>query len=175
MIWRRSRRAERRLPRTPQSLGFDAAAYRGWPNASTPQLTKARDRGRGVLAAVTVALPAGIDPLSHVAAARKPAEAWSVFTQPARDDFAIATLGDATSIGAAGPNRFDALAEAAGAALEAAEVDDLFDDPDAPPGSGVVWTGGFGFADENPWGDLWHEFESSEFVLPRAALDASRR
>lgn len=169
MIWRRSRRAERAAA-TPQSLGFDDAAYQRMAERVDAAVTKARDRGRGVLAAVTVTLPAGIDPLSHVAAARKPAEAWSVFTQPARDDFAIATLGDATSIGAAGPNRFDALAESAGAALEASEVDDLFDDPDAPPGSGVVWTGGFGFADENPWGDLWHEFESSEFVLPRAAL-----
>lgn len=172
MIWRRSRRAERSAA-APQSLGFDAAAYTRMAERVDSAVTKARERGRGVLAAVTVPIAAGIDPLIHVTTARRAAEPWSVFTQPARDDFALATLGDATSIGAAGPNRFDALAEAAGAALEASEVDDLFDDPDAPPGSGVVWTGGFGFADENPWGELWHEFESSEFVLPRASI--SRR
>lgn len=169
--WGRSRRAKRDAA-TP-SDGFDAAAYERLAARVDSAVTKSRERGRGVVAAITVAVPAGIDPIAHIAQARKPGEPWSAFAQPARDGFALATLGDATSIGAAGPNRFAALAEAAGAALEASEVDDLFDDPNAPPGSGVIWSGGFGFTDENPWGELWHGFEASEFVLPRASI--SRR
>lgn len=174
MRWRRSRRTEgSAAASTASSNGFDAVAYARLAERVDDALTKARERGRGVVAAVTVALPAGIDPFAHVAAARKFGEPWSAFAQPARDDLVVATLGDATSIGGAGADRFSALAHASGAALEAAEVDDLFDDPDAPPGSGVIWTGGFGFYDGNPWGDLWRSFESSEFVLPRVSIARS--
>ena len=133
-------------------------------------LTKARARGQGVVAGVTVRLPAGIDPLAHVSAARLDGEPWTSFEQPVRGDYALATLGCAVRVTAAGAARFDALAADCGLALEAAEVDDLSDDPVAPPGSGVVWTGGFSFYTDGPWSDEWRGTPASEFTLPRAAI-----
>jgi salicylate biosynthesis isochorismate synthase/menaquinone-specific isochorismate synthase len=123
-----------------------------------------------VIAAVTVALPGGIDPLAHVEAARRGDDRWSAFSQPARDGFALATLDAAAKVNAEGPNRFEELAAGCGHALEAALVDDLFDDPDAPSGAGLVWIGGFAFLDERPAADIWRESPSAELVLPKAAI-----
>ncbi|MBI2690823.1 MAG: isochorismate synthase [Solirubrobacterales bacterium] len=95
---------------------------------------------------------------------------WSVFSQPARDDFVLATLGRTQSIVAASDQRFDGLAEACGEALEAALIDDLFNDPDAPSGSGIVWVGGFAFLDSEVQSDLWRDYPSSELVLPQASI-----
>lgn len=54
--------------------------------------------------------------------------------------------------------------------MEAADIDDLSDDPLAPPGSGVVWTGGFSFYSEGPWSDDWRGSPAAEFVLPMVAI-----
>ncbi|MGB0871661.1 MAG: isochorismate synthase [Solirubrobacterales bacterium] len=136
-------------------------------------LTKARHRGNGVVAAITVPVRAGIDPLEHISAARGNDEPWSTFIQPARSDLSIATLGAAAVVEANGPGRFAALARDCGELLDAAEADDLFSDPIAPPGSGVIWCGGFAFNDDDPWGDAWHETRSAQFVLPRVAIARS--
>lgn len=170
-LWGRSRRADGSSA-TPHAAGpgFGAVAYTRLASRIDGALEKARARGRTVVVAVTVPIPAGIDPLEHVASARVADERWTSFAQPARDDLALATLGSALRIVAAGADRFDDLARQTGEALEAADVDDLFDDPDAPPGSGVIWTGGFGFADDDPFGDSWRGTPSAEFALPLASI-----
>jgi salicylate biosynthesis isochorismate synthase/menaquinone-specific isochorismate synthase len=123
-----------------------------------------------VIAAVTVRLDAGIEPLAHVEAARGPGEHWSAFVQPARDDFSLVTLGTAATVTTAGADRFDHAAEGCGAMLEAALLDDLHDDPDSPPGSGVVWIGGFAFLDSQPSTDIWRESGALELSVPAAAI-----
>lgn len=133
-------------------------------------LRLARQRGRGVVAAVTLTLPGSIDPLAHVEAARAPGDPWSVFAQPARDDFALATHGAIAYATAEGPGRFDSASAQSGAVLEAALLDDLFSDPAAPPGSGVIWVGGFAFLDAAPAADIWRESPSLGLALPRFSI-----
>lgn len=174
--WRRTRRvsgSDASSPAEPAELGFGSEAYARLAKNIDAALTKARDRGRGVVAAITVPLRAGIDPLEHISTAREDDEPWTTFIQPARNDLSIATLGAAAVVEASGEGRFADLARNCGEMLEAAEVDDLFDDRDAPPGSGVIWCGGFAFNDDEPWGDAWHETRAAQFVLPRAAISRS--
>lgn len=156
--------------RSAVSDGFDAAAYASLAERADEALRLARSRGRSVVAAVTVNLPAGIDPLGHIAVAREAGDPWSSFAQPERDDFALATLGAAARAEASGPARFDEIAARCGSVLEAALVEDLFDDPQAPAASGIVWVGGFGFLDATPTADIWRESPSASFVLPKFAI-----
>ncbi len=122
------------------------------------------------MAAVTVAVRPGIDPLAHIDSARAQGTPWSSFAQPGREDFALATLGVAAQALGDGPARFDEIAARCGSVLEAALVDDQFDDPNAPPGSGIVWVGGFAFLDGAPSADIWRESPAAGFVLPRYAI-----
>ncbi|MBJ7459126.1 MAG: isochorismate synthase [Thermoleophilaceae bacterium] len=133
-------------------------------------LALARARGRSVVVGVTVALDGGIDPLAHVQAARRDGERWAAFAQPARSDFALATLGAAAIVTAAGAERFSDLGARCGEMLEAAIVDDLFDDHEAPPGAGILWVGGFAFLDHRPVADIWRRMPASELVLPSVSL-----
>src|SRR4051794_28005451 len=152
-FWGRGRRASDPPTSSGASVGFDSIAYARLAERVDTALTKSRARGRTVVAGVTVRIPAGIDPLAHIEAARRSEEPWTCFEQPARNDYALATLGCAVRVNAAGPTRFDDISAQCGRALEAAEIDDLSDDPDAPAGSGVVWAGGFSFYEEGPWSD----------------------
>ena len=169
-FWGRSRRAPGPSASSGVSQGFDAAAYTRLAERAEEALRLARARGRGVVVSVTVALPGGIDPLAHVESARQGDERWSGFGQPARGDFALATLGAAAVVSADGPDRFASLAADCGHVLEAALVDDLFDDPDAPSGAGIIWIGGFSFLDEAPGADVWRESPAAELVLPSASI-----
>ncbi|MBK5230660.1 MAG: isochorismate synthase, partial [Thermoleophilia bacterium] len=83
---------------------------------------------------------------------------------------AIAAFGEAALASASGPNRFADIARDCATLLGAAEVDDLADDPDAPPGAGPVWMGGFAFFDDGPFGDSWRDMPAARFVLPSASL-----
>jgi salicylate biosynthesis isochorismate synthase/menaquinone-specific isochorismate synthase len=169
-FWGRSRRASGPSASPGLSHGFDVAAYARLAERAEEALRLARTRGRGVIASVTVGLAGGIDPLAHVEAARRGDERWSGFAQPARGDFALATLGAAAIVTAEGSDRFEKLAAGCGHVLEAALVDDLFDDPDAPSGSGIIWIGGFAFLDERPSADVWRQSPAAELVLPRASI-----
>jgi salicylate biosynthesis isochorismate synthase/menaquinone-specific isochorismate synthase len=167
-FWGSTRRAGR-PPASPE-LGFGPRAYTRLAERIEAAQTVATERGSSVIASVTVALDPAVDPLAHVQAVEPRAGWWTAFSQPARDDFMLVTFDSARKITASGPDRFDRLAQRAGSALEAALADDLFDDPDAPPGAGLVWSGGFAFLDAASYGDTWREFASSQFSLPRASI-----
>lgn len=167
-FWARSRRSSSAIGARQRGFGEQAYALLG--QRMEQALKLARQRGRGVLAAVTIPLDGSIDPLAHVAAARTAGEPWSTFLQPARNDFALATLGEAARVAAEGADRFDLAAAECGSILEAAILDDLFADPAAPPASGVIWTGGFAFLDQTPSADIWRESPALGFVLPRFAI-----
>lgn len=168
-LWGRLRGSAR--PTVPVAeTGFGAAAYARLAARMEQALALSRTRGSAVAAAVTVPLAAGIDPLTHVAVARRSDEPWSSFSQPARDAYALATLGAAATVTAAGAGRFSAIAADCAGVLEAALLDDLFDDPHAPSGAGVIWVGGFAFLDDDPRADVWRESPAASFVLPTIAL-----
>lgn len=164
-----STRASRRPPASPEA-GFGPAAYARLAGRIEDAQRLAAERGSAVIASVTVALDAAVDPLAHIQAVEPRAGWWTAFAQPARDDFVLVTFDSARKITAVGADRFDQLAEQAGVALEAALTDDLFDDPHAPPGAGLVWSGGFAFLDAASYADAWREFGSAQFSLPRASI-----
>lgn len=172
-IWARSRRTSSAID--ARDVGFGEQAYALLGQRMEDALKLARQRGRGVIAAITVRLDGSIDPLAHIAAARKAGEAWSTFIQPARADFACAALGVAASVESQGAARFDQAAADCGTLLEAAILDDLFVDPEAPPASGVVWVGGFAFLDQTPAADIWRESPGLGFVLPRYTITRQQR
>src|SRR3954451_16077619 len=110
-----------------------------------------RGRAGRALPAVTLPVPADVDPTATVAASRRPADDWFAFEQPDRDRAALATLGVAARLEGAGPGRFAAVAAAwrqlvAGAAS---------DDPGGPRGAGPVAVGGFAFARDGGEAPHW--------------------
>lgn len=168
----RLRRAVR--PAASFDPGFGESAYARLAQRVERARELAAGRERDVIASVTVTLRAEIEPLAHLRAAAPDQASWSAFAQSGRDDFMLVALGCAARIESSGEARFDAVAAEAGQLLEAALFDDLFDDPDAPAGSGIVWVGGFSFfSDANPSG-RWREFPSTAFALPEASIARHR-
>jgi len=65
-----------------------------------------RVQGAEVLAAISIALPSATDPSAVIAASRTSDEDWFCFEQPEREHAALASLGCAKLIEAAGADRF---------------------------------------------------------------------
>jgi len=126
---------------------------------------RARRQGRA-LAAITLRLERDADPSALVLASRRPGEPWSCLEQPDRDRTAVATLGAVAHLRAAGPSRFAALAEEwrelAGSALA--------DEPEGPPGSGLIAAGGFAFAPEGARAPHWRGFAPADLAVPEVAI-----
>ncbi|HVP03282.1 MAG TPA: isochorismate synthase [Solirubrobacteraceae bacterium] len=127
---------------------------------------RARRRGSGVLATVTAALPRGADPTAIVVASRGGGEPWTAFEQPARDGFALASLGCAAALEARGERRFAEVA-ALWRELAAHAVSDA---ADAPRGSGPVAVGGFAFAPDGGAAPHWNAFAPASLHVPQVAL-----
>ncbi len=132
-------------------------------------LARARRSGREVLAAVTVELPADVDPAEVVIGSRAGGEPWFCCEQPERDRAALATLGAVTRLEASGPGRFTELAGLwRRLAREAA-----CDAPHGPAESGPLAVGGFSFAPEGGSAPHWGGFRPASLHVPEVAL--SRR
>jgi salicylate biosynthesis isochorismate synthase/menaquinone-specific isochorismate synthase len=127
---------------------------------------RARRSGRPTLATLTLALDAGIDPSAVVCASRAGGEPWFCFEQPERGQAALATLGEAVSLTARGPERFATVADR-WRALAAAAVGDPPDDPDR---LGPLAVGGFAFASDGGGDPAWAGFEPASLVVPALAL-----
>jgi salicylate biosynthesis isochorismate synthase/menaquinone-specific isochorismate synthase len=127
---------------------------------------RARRSGRPTLATLTLALPAEVDPSAVVCASRRPGEPWFLFEQPERAQAALATLGEAVCLTAAGPERFATVADR-WRALAAAAVSDPPADRDR---FGPVAVGGFAFAPEGGRDPAWSGFEPASLVVPEVAL-----
>ena len=72
---------------------------------------RARRRGRGVVAALTVRVDPAVDPSAVVFASRQVGDDWFCFEQPDRDGGALAALGAVARLDA-GADRFGSVAEA---------------------------------------------------------------
>ena len=106
------------------------------------------------------------DPLSVAAASRREGEPWFCLEQPDRAGSAIATLGSAHEIIAAGPQRFREVAAAWRVLVAGAVADQL----DGPPGSGLTAVGGFGFSAASPGSPKWSGFHPASMILPEVCL-----
>jgi isochorismate synthase len=127
---------------------------------------RARRSGQPTLATITCALPATVDPSAVVCASRRPREPWFLFEQPERAHAALAALGAAACLTAAGAERFATVADR-WRALAAAAVGDP---PDDPEGYGPVAVGGFAFAPDGGADPAWSGFEPASLVVPEVAL-----
>jgi salicylate biosynthesis isochorismate synthase/menaquinone-specific isochorismate synthase len=134
---------------------------------------RARRSGAETLAAISLTLPGDVDPTAVACASRRPAEHWFAFEQPERGRAALAGLGEAVRIEAAGRERFASVAER-WRALSASAVGDPTDgDPMA--GGGPVAVGGFAFAPDGGAAPHWHGFAPASLVVPEIALRRGER
>jgi isochorismate synthase len=109
---------------------------------------------------------AQIDPSAVVLASRRRGEPWMCFEQPDRGAAALATLGAAITLEDHGAGRFERVARrwqrlAADAAAQPAE---------GPPGSGLIVTGGFAFAQDGASALHWSGFAPASLIVPEVAF-----
>ncbi len=127
---------------------------------------RARRAGRQVLATISVPLAPDVDPSAVVCASRRPGERWFVFEQPDRGRAALGALGEATSLQAAGQERFASVADR-WRALAAFAVGGPADEP---AGAGPLAVGGFSFAPDGGGAPHWDGFEPASLTVPEVAL-----
>ena len=125
-----------------------------------------RSRAGCALAAVTVAVPADVDPTAVCVASRRGDEPWFAFEQPARAGTALAALGCAAALEASGPGRFAEVA----ARWRELVVGAACDDPGGARGAGPVAVGGFAFADDGGDAPHWRGFAPASLHVPEVAL-----
>jgi salicylate biosynthesis isochorismate synthase len=133
---------------------------------------RARRSGGEVLASISLPLHGDVDPSAVACASRRAGERWFAFEQPDRGRAALAGLGEATSLQAAGPERFATVADrwralsAAAVAASSAEGDSA----DDPAGAGLVAVGGFAFAPDGGGAPHWRGFAPASLTVPEVAL-----
>jgi salicylate biosynthesis isochorismate synthase/menaquinone-specific isochorismate synthase len=137
----------------------------------TDAVRLARRSGRETLATISVALPPGVDPTAVACASRRRGEPWFAFEQPDRGRAAMAGLGEAVALQAAGSERFASVAERWRALAAAA----ITDSRDQPTGAGPVAIGGFAFAPDGGSSPHWEGFEPASLIVPEVALARSER
>jgi isochorismate synthase len=132
---------------------------------------RARRSGGEVLATITLPLAADVDPTAVVCASRREGERWFVFEQPDRGKAALAALGEATSLQAAGAERFATVADR-WRSLSARAVSDPAEEP---AGAGPLAVGGFAFAPDGGSSPHWQGFSPASLTVPEVALVRSER
>ncbi len=120
-------------------------------------------RGQPVLVSVSEALDGEHDPSAIVLASRTGGEPWFCLEQPARELTAHAGLGTALALDAAGPGRFATLEDHWRELSSRA----LADPAGGPPGSGLVATAGFAFADDGGRSPAWSGFGPASLSVPQ--------
>jgi isochorismate synthase len=132
---------------------------------------RSRRSGFETLAALSLPLPGDVDPSAVVAASRRPGEPWFVFEQPDRGRAAVAGLGEAVALEAAGPGRFAGVSER-WRALAAAAVHEQLDGSAA---AAPLAVGGFAFAPDGGASPHWRDFAPASLIVPELALVRSTR
>ena len=134
-------------------------------------IRRARRSGGEVLATISLALASDVDPTAVACASRRAGEPWFVFEQPDRGHAALAALGEATGLQAAGAGRFATVADR-WRSLAAAAVSDPADEP---AGAGPLALGGFAFAPDGGAAPHWQGFSPASLTVPEVALVRSER
>jgi salicylate biosynthesis isochorismate synthase/menaquinone-specific isochorismate synthase len=130
---------------------------------------EARRSGRDTLASISLAVRRDVDPTAVVCAARRAGERWFVFEQPDRGRAALAGVGEAVRIDAAGAGRF-AEVGARWRALSASAVGDRHG-----AGRGPLAVGGFAFAHDGGSAPHWTGFQPASLTVPELALTRGER
>lgn len=107
------------------------------------------------------------DPSAAIFGSRLARDPWFAWEQPDRDGFALAGVGAAVELTDSGEGRF-ARIEAARERLIRERIGD--EPPGAPPGSGPVWTGGFGFWPDGGFDPQWSSLEPARLVCPELSV-----
>jgi salicylate biosynthesis isochorismate synthase/menaquinone-specific isochorismate synthase len=152
-------------------FSLDAAARERLAECLRRAVTRARRSGAGTLATLSVPLPGSVDPSAIASASRRPGEPWFVFEHPDRGRTALAGLGQATCLQAAGESRFTAVAER-WRELAAAAVNEQLDGCE---GAAPVAVGGFAFAPDGGGSPHWAGFEPASLIVPEVAIARARR
>jgi salicylate biosynthesis isochorismate synthase/menaquinone-specific isochorismate synthase len=118
------------------------------------------------LASVTAAVDPAVDPTAVAVCSRRPGEPWFAIEQPDRDGYAVAGIGCVRVLEAQGSGRFVTVA----GMWSSVASDALADDPDGPPGSGLVAVGGFSFAADGGASKRWEGFAPASMVVPEVSL-----
>ena len=155
-------------------FALDRGARRELEERVSEALALARRARRRVLASVTVPFAAGADLSAAVLAARRDGDRFFCLEQPERDEFALATLGQAAVIEAGGARRFPAVARACRELAEVALTGDAAADPGRPAAAGPLLVGGFAFAPEGGGGPEWSSLAPAQLVLPEVLLARHR-
>ena len=134
-------------------------------------IKRARRTASETLATISLALPADVDPTEVICASRRVGERWFVFEQPERGRAALAGLGAAVELHAAGAERFTRVAER-WRKLSAAAIGDPAEDAER---GGPVAVGGFSFAPDGGSSPHWAGFEPASLVVPELALSRRQR
>jgi isochorismate synthase len=124
---------------------------------------RARRSGEQTLASISLELAAEVDPTEVACASYRAREPWFVFEQPDHGRASLAGLGEAISMQAAGPERFEQVARR-WRELSAAAV-----------GEGAVAVGGFSFAPDGGSSPHWQGYEPASLVVPEVALSRRER
>ncbi|HYM53796.1 MAG TPA: isochorismate synthase [Solirubrobacteraceae bacterium] len=132
---------------------------------------RARRSAKQTLATISLSLPADVDPSAVACASRRAGESWFVFEQPDRGQAALAGLGEAVSVGAAGRERFATVADR-WRSLAVGAVADPADDGD---GGGPIAVGGFAFAADGGSSPHWAGFEPASLIVPEVAITRRER
>ncbi|MCW3027561.1 MAG: isochorismate synthase [Solirubrobacterales bacterium] len=111
-------------------------------------------------------LPSSVDPSAVAAASRRGGEPWFVFEQPDRGRTALAGLGEASCLQAAGESRFAAVAERWRELAATAVHEQLAGCEGAAP----VAVGGFAFAPDGGGSPHWAGFEPASLIVPEVAI-----
>ncbi|HWX51896.1 MAG TPA: isochorismate synthase, partial [Solirubrobacteraceae bacterium] len=134
-------------------------------------VSRARRSGEGALAALSLPLDAGVDPSAVAASSRGPGEPWFVFEQPDRGRTALAGLGQAACLQAAGGERFASVGER-WRALSAGAVHEQLEGCE---GAAPVAVGGFAFAPDGGGSPHWAGFEPASMIVPEVAIARATR
>jgi salicylate biosynthesis isochorismate synthase/menaquinone-specific isochorismate synthase len=145
---------------------LDAAAGARLERHIEMALRRARSIAAVTLAGATAQLAETLDPSAIVAASRLADEPWFCLEEPQRGRFALAALGSVQDLEADGPGRFAAL----GRRWRALAGGAVTDDPDGPPGSGLVAVGGLAFAPDGGRSPAWSGFAPASLTVPEIAL-----
>jgi isochorismate synthase len=139
---------------------------------------RARRRGADTLVALSLPVAADVDPTAVVCASRRAGEHWFAFEQPDRAGAALAGLGEAVRIEAAGRERFAGVTERwralsagmVGGGGERGEGGDGVGE-----GGGAVAVGGFAFAPDGGAAPHWQGFAPASLIVPEVALRRDER
>jgi isochorismate synthase len=129
-------------------------------------VARARRTGEDALAAITIPVDARLDPTAIAFASRRPGEPLFCFEQPERGAAALATLGEALRLDAAGPERFAAVARRWRDAIAVA----CTQGSGGPPAGDLVAVGGFAFAEHGGSSPHWSGFPPASLVVPEVAI-----